>query len=66
MIARYDTEAVLKSDVLVAVLDGQLIDPGVASEIGIAYQAGIPIVGSTPMSANKGAVTLKNSRPCKR
>ena len=45
MIARYDTEAGLKSDVLVAVLDGQLIDPGVASEIGIAYQAGIPIVG---------------------
>ena len=32
MIARYDTEAVLKSDVLVAVLDGQLIDPGVAPE----------------------------------
>lgn len=45
MIARYDTEAVLKSDVLVAVLDGQIIDPGVASEIGIAYQAGIPVVG---------------------
>ena len=39
------TEAVLKSGVLVAVLDGQIIDPGVASEIGIAYQAGIPVVG---------------------
>lgn len=45
MIAKLDTEAVLSSDVLLAVLDGQVIDPGVASEIGVAYQAGIPIVG---------------------
>ncbi|MGO4939731.1 nucleoside 2-deoxyribosyltransferase [Fundicoccus sp. Sow4_D5] len=44
MIAKLDTEAILKSDVLFAVLDGQVIDPGVASEIGVAYQAGIPIV----------------------
>ena len=67
MIARYDTEAVLKSDVLVAVLDGQLIDPGVASEIGIAYQAGIPIVGLyTDVRQQGGSHTLKNSRPCKR
>lgn len=45
MIARLDTEALLASDLMVAVLDGQVIDPGVASEIGIAYQAGIPIIG---------------------
>ncbi len=44
MIAKLDTEAILESDVLFAVLDGQVIDPGVASEIGVAYQAGIPIV----------------------
>ncbi|MGX7091196.1 nucleoside 2-deoxyribosyltransferase [Hutsoniella sourekii] len=45
MIAELDTEAVLESKLLIAVLDGLAIDPGVASEIGIAYQAGIPIVG---------------------
>lgn len=45
MIAKTDTEALLESDVLLAVLDGQVIDPGVASEIGVAYQAGIPILG---------------------
>ncbi|MCW6661946.1 nucleoside 2-deoxyribosyltransferase [Aerococcaceae bacterium NML201209] len=45
MIAQYDTQAVLKSDVVLAILDGQIIDPGVASEIGVAYQAGIPVIG---------------------
>lgn len=45
MIAKLDTEAVLKSDLVVAVLDGLAIDPGVASEIGVAYQAGIPVIG---------------------
>ncbi|MGX7091800.1 nucleoside 2-deoxyribosyltransferase [Hutsoniella sourekii] len=45
MIAQVDTQAVLSSDLLFAVLDGLAIDPGVASEIGIAYQAGIPVVG---------------------
>lgn len=45
MIAQYDTQAVLESDVVLAILDGQIIDPGVASEIGVAYQAGIPVIG---------------------
>lgn len=45
MIAMLDTQSVLESDLVIAVLDGQVIDPGVASEIGIAYQAGIPILG---------------------
>ncbi|EGJ27228.1 nucleoside 2-deoxyribosyltransferase [Streptococcus porcinus] len=45
MIAKLDTQAVLESDLLIAILDGQVIDPGVASEIGVAYQAGIPILG---------------------
>jgi nucleoside 2-deoxyribosyltransferase len=45
MIALADTEKVLESDLLVAVLDGLTIDPGVASEIGIAYAKGIPIIG---------------------
>lgn len=55
MIAKLDTQAVLASDVLLAVLDGQIIDPGVASEIGVAYQAGIPIVGLYTDSRQQGA-----------
>lgn len=45
MIAMADTEAVLQSQLVIAVLDGLVIDPGVASEIGVAYQAGIPVLG---------------------
>ncbi|MBG9980594.1 nucleoside 2-deoxyribosyltransferase [Facklamia sp. DSM 111018] len=45
MIATLDTEVLLNCDMMVAILDGQTIDPGVASEIGVAYQAGIPIIG---------------------
>lgn len=37
-----DASRLLESDVLVAVLDGQVIDPGVALEIGMAVSAGIP------------------------
>ncbi|MBD3949010.1 nucleoside 2-deoxyribosyltransferase [Tuanshanicoccus lijuaniae] len=55
MIAKLDTQAVLESDILLAVLDGQLIDPGVASEIGVAYQAGIPIIGLYTDSRQQGA-----------
>lgn len=45
MIAQYDTKELLRSDILVAVLDGQTIDPGVAAEVGIAYYADMPIYG---------------------
>lgn len=45
MIAKLDTEAVLNSKLLIAVLDGLVIDPGVASEIGVAYAKGIPVIG---------------------
>lgn len=55
MIAMLDTKAVLQSDLLIAVLDGQVIDPGVASEIGIAYQAGIPVIGLYTDSRQLGA-----------
>lgn len=44
-IAKYDTDALLASRLMVAVLDGSTIDVGVATEIGVAYQAGIPIIG---------------------
>lgn len=45
MIAQADTEKLLASDLMVAVLDGLSIDNGVASEIGVAYAKGIPIIG---------------------
>ena len=54
-IAKYDTDALLESDLVVAVLDGAAIDVGVASEIGVAYQAGIPIVGLYSDSRQQGA-----------
>ncbi|RMC42737.1 nucleoside 2-deoxyribosyltransferase [Lactobacillus sp. ESL0233] len=45
MIAQADTERLIKSDLLVAILDGNSIDNGVASEIGVAYAKEIPIIG---------------------
>ena len=54
-IAKYDTDALLASDLVVAVLDGASIDVGVASEIGVAYQAGIPIIGLYSDSRQQGA-----------
>lgn len=40
-----DTTELLDSDLLVAVVDDETIDSGVATEIGLAYAAGIPVVG---------------------
>jgi len=40
-----DEGALRKADVLVACIDQETIDSGVACEIGIAYALGIPIVG---------------------
>lgn len=55
MIAQLDTKAVLESRLLIAVLDGLVIDPGVASEIGVAYQAGIPVIGLYTDPRQQGA-----------
>lgn len=54
-IAKYDTDALLESDLVVAVLDGATIDVGVATEIGVAYQAGIPVLGLYTDSRQQGA-----------
>lgn len=54
-IAKYDTDALLASDLVVAVLDGASIDVGVSSEIGVAYHAGIPIIGLYSDSRQQGA-----------
>lgn len=45
MIAIADTKELVSSDLVIAVLDGITIDSGVASEIGIAYDKGIDIIG---------------------
>lgn len=45
MIAQVDTDKVMESDLMIAVLDGVSIDPGVAAEVGIAYAEDIPMVG---------------------
>lgn len=55
MIALADTEKVLESDLLIAVLDGLVIDPGVASEIGVAYAKGIPMIGLYTDTRQQGA-----------
>lgn len=53
-IAKFDTDNLLESDLMIAVLDGQTIDAGVASEVGVAYQAGIPILGYYSDSRQQG------------
>lgn len=55
LIAQVDTRHLLQSDLLIAILDGQTIDAGVASEVGVAYQAGIPILGYFSDSRQQGA-----------
>ncbi|WP_313540421.1 nucleoside 2-deoxyribosyltransferase [Enterococcus sp.] len=55
MIALADTEKVLTSDLMIACLDGLTIDAGVASEIGVAYAKGIPVIGLYTDSRQQGA-----------
>lgn len=55
MIARADTEQLSSSNLMVAILDGLSIDTGVASEIGVAYAKGIPIIGLYTDTRQQGA-----------
>ncbi|MFW7432138.1 nucleoside 2-deoxyribosyltransferase [Vagococcus carniphilus] len=59
MIAKYDTDALLSSQLVLAILDGVSIDVGVASEVGVAYQAGIPVLGLFTDSRQQGADNQK-------
>ena len=54
MIADGDNAQLLESGLMIAVLDGQTIDPGVASEIGVAYANKIPIIGVYTDSRTQG------------
>lgn len=58
-IAQYDTNELLDSQLVIAVLDGAIIDVGVASEIGVAYQASIPVLGLYTDSRQQGATNQK-------
>lgn len=40
-----DTSAIMGSDIMIACIDQESIDCGVAAEIGIAYAYGIPVIG---------------------
>ena len=44
-IFRIDTAAILDSDAVIACLDQECIDSGVATEIGVAYAFGVPMIG---------------------
>lgn len=59
LIAKQDTDQLVASDVMIAILDGQTMDVGVATEIGVAYQAGIPIVALFSDSRQQGATNEK-------
>lgn len=59
LIATIDTKHLLNSSLVIAILDGQSIDVGVASEIGVAYQAGIPVIGVYTDSRQQGATNIK-------
>lgn len=45
VIFRQDSAEILHSDVMVACLDQETIDPGVCCEIGLAFLGGVPIIG---------------------
>lgn len=45
MIAKGDNDRLYESEILIAVLDGPIIDVGVATEIGVAYAKGIKTIG---------------------
>lgn len=55
MIAQADTEQLIHSDLMVAILDGNTIDNGVATEIGVAYAKQIPVIGLYTDTRQQGA-----------
>ncbi|MCX0279184.1 nucleoside 2-deoxyribosyltransferase [Bombilactobacillus mellis] len=59
MIAQADTAKLLASDLVIAILDGNAIDNGVASEIGVAYAQKIPIIGLYTDTRQQGAGNQK-------
>jgi nucleoside 2-deoxyribosyltransferase len=62
MIALADTEKVLESQLMIALLDGVSIDAGVASEIGVAYAKNIPVLGLYTDTRQQGVTNTKKIR----
>lgn len=54
-IAQGDTNELVASDLVIAVLDGVGLDAGVAAEIGLAFGKNIPVVGLYTDSRQQGA-----------
>lgn len=54
-IAKGDTDELVSSDLMVAILDGVSLDAGVAAEIGVAFAKGIPVLGLYTDSRQQGA-----------
>lgn len=63
MIALADTEKLVESQLMIALLDGLSIDAGVASEIGVAYANRIPVLGLYTDSRQQGATNAKKLMP---
>ena len=59
MIAKVDTDKVLESDLMIALLDGTGMDAGVAAEIGIAFAREIPILGLFTDVRTQGAEVVE-------
>lgn len=59
MIAKSDNKHLKSSDIMIAVLDGISIDAGVASEIGIAHEKGLPIIGLYTDTRQEGGNNTK-------
>ena len=55
MIAEADTKRLLSADLMIAILDGPVIENGVASEIGDAYDAKILMLGHYTESRRRDA-----------
>lgn len=54
-IALGDNEKLLESDLVIAVLDGQTVDSGVAAEVGLAFGKRIPVLGLYTDSRQNGS-----------
>ena len=59
MIAEADTQRLEAADLMIAILDGPVIDNGVATEVGVAYTRHIPILRLYTDSRRLGATNHK-------
>ncbi len=66
MIAEADTQRLEAADLMIAILDGPVIDNGVATEVGVAYTRHIPILGSIQTVGVWALLITRSSPPCKK